>query len=186
MTYTDQLNRIFAERLGRPNGINARFAWMYAPDVPYNQKTPTGFERKTWGARLGKRWMLCQWRPPDLTREQWATSFGVSFPYPDKGQYIAHAETALPFGKEPDVELTVEYCHTLRQQMETTYADHLAQSEAASKYYQDMYDKQRDDFTADCEPLSWKVGSPETPCDRGGCISWGGVKDVELAPIATA
>ncbi len=171
MTYTDQLNRIFAERLGRPNGINARFAWMFAPDVPYIQKTNTGFERKTWGARLGKRWMLCQWRPPDLTREQWATSFGVSFPYPEKGQYIAHSETALPFGKEPDLDLTAEYCRTLRQQMETSYAEHLEASEALSRSYRDRAQQKMMEAAGDWEPLSWKAGQPETPATRGGCVS---------------
>jgi hypothetical protein len=172
MTHIDNLNRTFAERLGRPNGIDARFAWKQSTDIPYFHKLKDGsIDRKTWASRIGKCWLLCQWRPCDVSRETWAQLFGASLPYPTNGQYYPQAETALPRGMEPNDWLTEGYCRTISQQMEMTYKQHLEAAEADAQKYADLASQRFDDCVADQEPLSWKAGQPETPCTRGGCVS---------------
>jgi hypothetical protein len=188
MTHVEFLNRRFGEELGRPNGIDPRFAWKYAPEVYYYFRPhyAASFERRSWADRIGKRWMLCQWRPTELSREQWQQAFRGAYPYPEKGEYKAHPETALWPGMLPTSELTAGYIRTLKDQMlqaelalkarEAGRQDELtirlekeaiAQIEAKRKEFYEM--------TADWEPLSWKLDEPHMPGDHDGPVCFGGL-----------
>lgn len=172
MSYIDNLNRTFADRLGRPNGTDARFAWKQSADIPYFHKLKDGsVVRKTWAWRIGQCWLVCQWRPCDISREAWAKSFGAVLPYPSNGQYYPHPETALPRGMEPNDWLTEAYSRGLAKQMDTSLKQQLEDAEADAQKYVDLASQRMDDATADFEPLSWKAGQPETPATRGGCVS---------------
>lgn len=187
MTTVELLNRRFAESLGRPNGVDARFKWAFSPDVQYLYQPPgqKHYERRSWANRLGKVWMLCQWHPPTMSREQWAASC-AGYPYPEKGEYKPHPETALPAGVDPTEALTAGYIRSLGQQMEQAALaarDALAgrvdatteRCEREAQASVDAAEREFYEMVGDFEPLSWKTGDPYNPGDRGGPVSFGGV-----------
>lgn len=123
------LNRRLGTGLGYANGITPRFAWIWAPEsfYFYRQHVGESWTRHCWGERLGKVWMLGQWRPPAVPENAWWSMFHGEFPYPRKGMYYAHAETALPPGREPTAEMTDWYIRTLDAQISMSYAQHMDQ-----------------------------------------------------------
>lgn len=166
MTHIEQLNRRLREALGTGRGVTVpRFAWMNARDVFYYWRPDhiQSFQRQCWADRVGSVWMLCQWRRPELTREEWWESFHGEFPYPDKGMYYAHAETALPFGMLPTSDLTQGYIWNLDQQMSMRYAEHLAAVNADVEKQNQSDEDAWFDYVADMEP-AFDVWNSGTKC----------------------
>lgn len=135
MTQVELLNQRFGEYLGFPDGVHPKFCWVWAPDMTYlfRPDRTKSFMLRSWGSRLGRKWVLAQWRPTELTRDQWESTFRGSRPYPGKWRYIVHAETALPEGMAPNDELTQGYARTLSNQM--AVADFTAQCEEEARQY---------------------------------------------------
>lgn len=156
------LNRRLGDALGYVRGgTQPRFQWMWAPDIPY------------WSTRLGRVWVLCQWRRPGMSPADWDAQFGDRrIPYPAQGMHHAHPETALPPGEVPTIERTQFYIRMLDEQMSATFTDQLCaiQNEIAE-------DKQRDDtewveYVQNTNPAF----SNFAPGARGGHVSYGGLK----------
>ena len=172
MTSVDILNRRFAERLGRPNGTDPRFKWAWTPDLPCYRQINGEIARTSWASRIGPCWVLCEWKMPTLTREQWAREFGASYPYPANGRYIPFPEVSLPRGMAPNDEQTEFYCRTLRTQLEMSWQEQLDRSEIEAQYYRKEADARFDECVADWEPLSWKLGEPHDFCDHDGPVAF--------------
>lgn len=188
MTHIDILNRRFGDRLGRPNGHDARFAWKFAPEVFYEFRPhgSSNFQRQCWADRIGPKWMLCQWRPTEISREAWLQSFQGRFPYPDGGEYKPHPETALPEGMLPTDELTAGYIASLLAQMEQAemaLKDNFAgrkdettiRCEMEAQAAVDAKSREFEEQVADWEPWSWKLNEPHMPGDHDGPVSFGGI-----------
>jgi hypothetical protein len=188
---TDQLNHRFGTALGF-HGIESRFAWKFSADVPFFLRRGLlhGWERHTWADRIGQRWMLCQLKAPEMSQTEWILSFGTR-PYPENGEYIPHAETALPPGMEPTVELTDGYIATIRKQMEQAEfagkENFAGRKDPTTELCEAQAQKQVDDAekefmekVADWEPLSWKLGEPHHPGDQDGAVAFqvGGTRDM--------
>lgn len=181
-----QLNRRLAEGLGMIGG-QARFEWRYSPDVFYfyRPETAVTFERHCWADQLGKVWMLCQWQEPQwtdhnghtqkITPENWYASLKGEFPYPARGAYKAHPETARPDGSLPTSEGTAFYIKTIRDQMEKDHATHL--SESLERQAQIKLDHEKE-FYAEADdwwPAFWSKGQGHEAGTRGAHVSFGGV-----------
>ncbi len=121
----EQLNRQLGNALGYAHGNSPRFAWMWAPEVYYYYRQHLGasWERICWAERVGKVWMLCQWRRPDMPESEWWSSFHGEFPYPMRGMYYAQPETALPPFREPTADITQWYIRSIAAQMDTTFRE---------------------------------------------------------------
>ena len=186
------LNQRFAERLGRPDGVNPRFKWAWTPDVSYMVAPKNGddYVRRTWADRIGHRWMLCQWAPTGKSVEQWFREFKGLYPYPGKGYYRPQPETALPHGVPPTLDLTVAYCNVLGQQLaQAEFAAKMHEyglqdptTEAVEKEAQDhrtQADERFMDMATDWQPASWRLNEPHMPGDRDGPVAYqvGGSRD---------
>lgn len=171
MTSVDLLNRRFAERLGRPNGIDPRFKWMHTADIPSYRVVNGRLERFSWTQHLGPCWVLCQWATPTVTREQWALQLGSQYPYPERGRYVPHAEVSLPRGMEPNDEQTEFYCRTLQTQMEMSWQEQLDRSQIQAEYFRKQADQQFLEQVGDWEPVNWKQSDPHEPGDQDGSIA---------------
>ena len=156
------LNARLGERLGY-RGNNPRFAWCYAPDLFYFWRPSylTGFVRQCWAERLGRVWVLCQWRRPEMSRQEWWNSFNGEFPYPENGMYYAHPETALPAGMEPTSGITAEYTYSLERQIAKGYAQHLRECQASADQQMQADEDQWMDYAADFQPAfdNWNSGT---------------------------
>ncbi len=139
MDRIDQLNRRLGEGLGLVKGGSMpRFRWVFSPDSVYYMKSETSydFERKCWADRIGKVWMLAQWRMPTwfnpktneakvITEQEWWNRFHGMMPYPNNGEYHPHPETALPPGSLPTLDITQNYIWALDQQQSRGFFGHL-------------------------------------------------------------
>lgn len=172
MTHIDQLNRRLGEALGYRNS-QPRFAWKWSADLHYFYRLPTAvtFERMCWAERVGRVWMIAQWRKPDgidvqtgqvlpITREQWWRMFGGAFPYPEKGQYYGHPETAFRQGLVPTMEDTLMAIASIKAQLRS-YESHLEQctDEAAAREQRD--ENEWMEYVADMNPAfdNWNSGA---------------------------
>lgn len=181
-----QLNRRLAEGLGIIGG-QPRFAWQFAPEVFYfyRPETAVAFERHCWADQLGKVWMLCQWQEPKwidhnghtqkITPENWWATFHGEFPYPSRGAYNAHPETALAFGVEPTAENTAFYISGIREQMEKDHAAHLAESLERQEQIKLEHEKEFMAMADDSFPAFWANGQGHEAGKRGAHVSFGGV-----------
>jgi hypothetical protein len=157
-----QLNARIGERLGY-RGNNPRFAWKYAPDLNYfwRESYLTGFRRQCWADQIGRVWVLCQYRRPEMTQQEWWASFHGEFPYPAQGMYYAHPETALYPGQMPTAEITAAHIHAICTQIEKSYQQHRVECEASAD--KDMAESARewDEFVADFNPAfdNWNSGA---------------------------
>lgn len=167
------LNRRFGETLGFPDGVHPRFAWMWSADVNrhFRPDPVSDFTRHCLAERIGKRWLLCQWRPTELTADQWWNTYRGRVPYPGKGEYKPHLETALPLGMEPTPELTYGYARTLREQMDRVYTESEFHDEAVRD--QQRAETEFYESVADWEAPSFRHGWE--PGTRGGPVSFGGI-----------
>lgn len=186
MTPIEQLNRRLAEGLGTIGG-QPRFAWRLASDLFYyfRPETALTFQRHCWADQLGKVWMLCQWNEPKwidhngqthkITPEAWFSAFRGEFPYPSRGNYNAHPETARTNGTPPTEEGTAFYISTLREQIEKDFATQLTESEGRQE--QIKFETEKEFMTAAEEdfPAFWKNGAGHEPGTRGAHVSFGGV-----------
>jgi hypothetical protein len=160
MNFIDQLNRRLGDALGYVrSGTEPRFAWRWAPDLPY------------WRSRLGKVWVLCQWQRPGMTEPEWKHHFGDRYPYPATGMYHAHPETALAPGELPSERLTQNYIWALDRQMSTSLENQLVavKNEVADQKERDYVEWV--DFVQDSNPAF----SNFEPGRRGGHVSFGGI-----------
>lgn len=157
----NQLNARLGERLGY-RGTNPRFAWKYAPDLFYfwRESYLVGFRRQCWAERLGRVWVLCQWRRPEMSNQEWWNSFHGEFPYPDKGMYYAHPETALAVGQFPTAEINAAHIRAIEVQMEKSYARLAVECSDAAQRDRQAADTQWDEYVADWEPAfdNWNSG----------------------------
>jgi hypothetical protein len=132
--HIEALNRRFADALGYVGGTHPRWKWALSTECHYyiRDHAASSFKQYCWADRIGRRWLLCQWSVPtcydpasnstrELTESDWWVSFNGTVPFPKNGEYIAHAETALPPGREPTPEHTAYYIMTLDQQMSTSF-----------------------------------------------------------------
>jgi hypothetical protein len=178
------LNRRLREELGTVGG-QARFAWQYAPEVHYFTRRPTAltFTRHCWAERIGKVWMLCQWRLPTsfdpetgatklITEAAWWSAYQGQLPYPSKGMYWAQPETAREPGRQPTMEETVGYIWSIRQQIEKDFQSHLREGKAEMDKDRLDSDKEFMDEAADWFPAGWKNGQGHEPGTRGAHISF--------------
>jgi hypothetical protein len=154
------LNQKLGDALGRVrSGTLPRFTWMWAPDLPY------------WATRLGKVWVLCQWRIPSMPESEWHKQFGGRLPFPSNGMYHAHPETAIAPGRTPTLEMTQNYIRALDQQMTTSYTSQLCAvnnevTDAREQDYVEWVDQ-----VQDTNPAFSNFDSG----NRGGHVSFGGV-----------
>lgn len=125
----DRLNRELGLALGFC-GDHPRFAWMYAPELHYFIRSGERYERFCWADRIGKVWLLAQWRVPPMSESDWILSFGKQFPYPAKGHYYAHTETAFRPGLTPDENDTAQVIRRLTEQMAEKFDAHYRRSKA--------------------------------------------------------
>ena len=155
------LNSRLGERLGY-RGTHPRFAWKYAPELFYfwRQNYLTGFVRQCWAQRLGKVWVLCQWRRPEMSQQQWWDSFHGEFPYPAQGMYYAHPETALAPGELPESEITQAHIHALTAQMSKNYATHLREVNADTARCEQADEDEWMEYATDFAPAfnNWNSG----------------------------
>lgn len=180
------LNNRLASELGSNHG-QPRFQWRFAPEVFYYFRNPTAvtFTRHCWADLVGKVWMLCQSAPAQwldheghshqITRESWSQSFHGEFPFPDKGMYVAHSETALAPGVLPDAEETAVWIASIRAQMAKNYEQHV--KETTERLAKAREDNEKE-FMSEAEewfPYNWKNGQAVEPGTRGGHISFGGI-----------
>lgn len=170
-TAVESLNRTFAERLGRPNGIDGRFKWLWAPDIPSYRVVGGRLERFSWAERIGRVWVLGEWRPPEVSREAWALQLGDQYPYPERGRYVPHSEVQFPQGMAPNDENTEFYCRTLAAQIETSLQEQLDRSQIQADYHRKKADTEFLEMVGEMEPVSWKQDTPHEPGDHDGSIA---------------
>lgn len=195
------LNRRLGDALGRPNGTDPRFAWKESQDLFFYARRHEleEYTKFSWAQRIGKCWVLCQWRPPEttihgvtipLTADSWHTMFKGRRPFPAKGEYKVHSETKLAPGAVPTAEWTQFYIKTLGQQME---AAELAQkeefagrkdavTEQCESEANDEVDQAFDRFyesAREWQPASWRLGEPQPFGSHDGPIAYqvGGSRD---------
>jgi hypothetical protein len=177
MTSVEQQNRKLAECLGSRGG-QQWWKWAWAPDLTYfwRRSLDAAWERHCWAETLGKVWVLCQFRPPEISREEWNRGYKGELPYPERGRYYPHGETAIyPPGREPSMEDTVFYIRTLAEQDAKGEVEHLNEAYARAQNAQDQVEK---DFMYEAEeqfPAFWRNGQGHVPGTRGAHVSIGGV-----------
>lgn len=176
------LNRRLGDALGRC-GMYPRFAWMLASEIFYyfREHAHERMERFCWADRIGPVWVLAQWRRPawidqnggthETTREQWWSSFNGQFPYPERGAYYAHPETALPPGVKPTAEMTAGYIHSLDRQMAANYAEHKRRIDGEIAADAERLDTEWVETVQNSNPAF----SNFEPGKRGGHVSFGGM-----------
>jgi hypothetical protein len=175
----ETLNRTLGECLGYV-GRRPRFSWQWAPDIVYFWRPITGtdFQIRSWGERVGKRWLLCQWVPPEQTRQEWAQIYKGTRPYPGEGQWRPHPESALEVGQLPDEQITTFYIWSLQGQMERAEMapqQVLEQCEAEAQKEQDANEAEFRESVESWRPLSWTKDGAWEPGTRGGPVSFGGI-----------
>ncbi len=180
------LNKRLEYELGANYG-QPRFQWRYSPEVFYYMRgeTALSFARYCWADLIGPVWMLCQSAPLQwidgnggihpITREGWGQTFGATLPFPDKGMYVAHTETALAPGVLPDAQETAILIHSIKAQMAKTEAMHARESLNRMAKAREDNEKEFMEMADDWYPFNWKNGQAQEPGTRGGHISWGGV-----------
>lgn len=129
--------------------------WDFRPDPAAK------FQRRVWADILASKrgrkhpmkvWMLCQWRPPSMTVDEFYTSYGGKYRYPSNGAYYAHPETMLDEGMEPDADTTNLHIAALKIQMGKTAWEHCVESEREAQADQDTQANEWNDFVKDWEP----------------------------------
>ena len=171
---TDKRINTLNQRLGLALGFRGehpRFAWVHAKDLFYFLRRGDRHERFCWVDRLGKVWLLAQWRPAPMSEAEWIAAFGDLYLYPGRGYYYAHPETSLKPGLQPDENDTAQVIRRLGEQMEATFASHLKQTNddiaAIDAGVKNEFYEQVDDFWPSFG--NWNSGK------RGGHVSFGGI-----------
>lgn len=162
MTNIEVLNARLGERLGYRFG-QPRFAWKYAPELYYFWRPNylTGYVRQCWAERIGRVWVLCQIRRPEMSRQQWWDSFHGQFPYPERGaMYYAHPETALAPGQEPTGEITEGHIWALDRQISKSLETHVRECTNTANQAQQADADEWDEYIADWNPAfdNWNSG----------------------------
>jgi hypothetical protein len=156
------LNRRLGDRLGYVNGRLPRWMWMYAPEIRY------------WASRLGKVWVIAQWRPPMMSAWEWNRQFEGAWPYSANGQHHAMMETALPPGVRPNGELTQQWIWHIYRQMSKTPWEVYAEVMASVDVMKERDEQEWNEYTQDFCPAfgNWAPGA------RGHHVAFGGAKEL--------
>lgn len=178
------LNRRLGEELGfGPTG--PRFKWMHSSDVfwDYRPNPAAKFQRRIWAdilaAKRGmtqpmKVWMLCQWRPPSMTEEEFQASFHGRYRYPAQGAYYAHPETMLRIGELPDADTTNLHIAALKIQMGKTAWQHQVEADRDAQETQDAQASEWNDFVKDWEPAFQNYNTIQSFGEKPH-VSYGGI-----------
>lgn len=181
MTLIDQLNRRLADGLGLAAGSTfPRFAWKFSTDLNwyYREGMHENFQVQNWADRIGRVWLLCEWRVPTgfdvmsghqypLSESQWWQMFRGSLPFPKRGEYSPYPETQLKPGQMPTAELTANYIWAIDKQMSADYQKQLSQcSDELHQDHEEFRENQLDEWM-DAAPA---FGNYD-PGKRGGYLS---------------
>jgi alkanesulfonate monooxygenase SsuD/methylene tetrahydromethanopterin reductase-like flavin-dependent oxidoreductase (luciferase family) len=160
------LNHWFGQKLGFADATHPRFMWAWAPDLFFLRDMAQvkgsalgsqGPEKICWASRVGRVWMLAQWRPPDR--------YGPA-------RYHGHAETALAFGVTPTLELTQQLAWVLDQQITTSYENHLKKINQGLEEQKESEYSDWVDYVQNFNPAFGNFA----PGARGGHVSFPGVQ----------
>lgn len=173
-----RLNRVLGDKFGYvdgPQGRESKFAWKYTGEIYYfidegYDQTPDGlnlptrnYTRHAWSERIGPRWVLCAWRPPEMTREQWLEKIQDQFPYPANGRFLPINGTELDPRDEPDEYINEYVIGRLLAQKESSFSELLAASTAAAK--KDA-DERKARFEGEFDEM-WPAFNKDEPGSRG-------------------
>lgn len=159
MTRIEHLNRRLGQTLGYVcGGTLPRFCWKWAPELPY------------WRTRLGKTYVLCQWKRPEMSEREWALHFQGQFPYPGNGMYHPFSETAVRESALTE-ELNQNYMRALDQQMSQSFQRHYAAIKDEIERDREADDVRWVEYVQDQNPAF----SNFAPGQRGGHVSYGGI-----------
>ncbi len=130
--HVDILNRRLADELGTVSGL-ARFKWFYAPDqlrLVYDTDDRT-LLKKSWadapapdGGVIGRAWVLAE-RRIGKAEDHCGYGEGIRVAATGKMEYAPYFETAVML--PPTDELNANYIWAIKQQMETTFDDYVAE-----------------------------------------------------------
>lgn len=185
------LNRRLGSALGYVQaGKTPRFQWKQAHEIHYIYR-PLGsqyYVRECWGDRVdprvqktyGKCWMISQWRPPEMTEDDWyrrpempgteTIALAANFPYPRNGTLYAHPETSLPWPMEPTEDLNQNYIWALSDQMATSFKAQMVRVQAELAADEAKKKEEWEDYAMSFAPA---FGNYD-PGTRGGFLSIGG------------
>lgn len=165
MTTIEELNRWLGQKLGFAEATHPRFKWVWAPDLYYMRDMAQikgsalgaqGPQKMSWASKVGRVWMLAQWRPPDR--------YGPA-------RYHGHAETALIANMAPTLELTQEIAWVLDKQITASYEEHLRQ---ANQEIADQKESEYSEWVDYVQNFNPAFGN-FAPGARGGHVSLPGV-----------
>jgi hypothetical protein len=168
--HVKQLNRKLSDALGQRYG-HAWFCWKEASELKYPIRFKGEVVQRSWASRLGKVWVLCQWRKPEMRPDQWQHAFKGLYPYPSNGMYYPHAETAEPPGALPTERTTYILIESIRRQIAKDRIQHRSETRS----YVDK--REQDDYTewVECVQDTNTAFSNPNPGSRSGNVSFGGI-----------
>ncbi len=126
--------------------------------------------------RVHLQWVLAKRVMPDISESDWLDQFGSSIPYPANGEFMPVSPVYLDRGVEPSEDMTWAVIRSFRAQRKVKASEIDDQTEAGmERRKKDKYNTILDDIK-DCGTAF--CGIPGTKEH----YSFGGLKDVELAP----
>lgn len=181
MTAVDLLNRRLGEGLGFAlSGTLPRFSWKFSTEVfwYFREGVHENFQRQCWADRIGRVWLLCEWRLPTgfdastgqqypLNESHWWQMFKGAIPYPKGGSYNPYPETQLKPGELPTAERTQNYIWAIDKQMSGDYQEHLMECRDDLQQDHDTFRDNQIDEWMDAAPA---FGNYD-PGKRGGYLS---------------
>ena len=114
-------------------------------------------EMRSMTSKVGRVWMLAQWRPPD--------QYGAA-------RYHGHSETALAYRQFPTLEFTQQIAWVLDQQITTSYEEHLMTINQGLESQKESQYSEWVDYVQNFNPAFGNFA----PGARGGHVSFPGVQ----------
>lgn len=171
---------ILREAFGVAFGGRQRYAWMKTTELTV--PTPHGMvERRVDGSPLvvmemqyelkpqvdgPERWVVARLMDPP-SEAKWYEAFGVHFPYPSRGYYVA-TEFAVKVGMEPTEELTRFIVSKLRENESLTLSQHEENFKSRIEHREKSLDNHRSDFIADAVPAFGNIPGQKNHVSFGG------------------
>ena len=186
MNHIDILNRRLGESLGLVcGGSLPRFAWKWAPDMPWFTYDLDGMTvvKKCWadmaapdGGVVGPVWILAEWRVSKAF-DHMGLKDGVRVARTHDAGYAPYFETAMARDRVPTDELTANYIWAIRQQMENSFETYMGEE----KWTADQNDRRSRNENLERAATEYDkyvggFGNLE-PGLKDGFLSWGGVGD---------